>query len=386
MTRRFEVLLALAADWRNASRLPRTLREAGCRVTLMCSRAHLAWGTRYADVRIDAPADVGAFAELFKRHLTSHSYDWVIIADDPLLYALAACGDERWLDAVFPVDLRDGTARFVTSKSEFVEGCARAGLRVPPFRTCAGVAAALDAAREFGYPVVVKGDLGFAGDRVRVADDSAALVAACEELADGKALSVQAFVQGEVGITEMLYRRGELICYASWYKTRCWPTALGGSSVRQPIDHPDVLPAITALGALTRVHGFASVDWIHEKTSNALTLIEFNARPSSAVHLQRGGRGSFFARGIRVLLGGKTPASPFTAQGRDSQVRLFPQNVLQVVSERDLPGMLAWLPGRRSSADFPWHDPGLLAAYARRALGKAFSWSRGVAQRPKQAL
>lgn len=386
MARRFDVLLAAAADWRNASRLPYTLREAGCRVTLMCSRSHLAWATRYADLRIDAPADVAAFTEFFERHLGGHSYDWVIIADDPLLYALAERTTERQLDAVFPVDLHDGAARFVTSKSGFVEGCARAGLRVPRFRTCADVTAALDAAGEFGYPVVMKADLSSAGDGVRVADDRAALVAAYAELSDGKPVSLQAFVHGQVGMTEILYRRGEPICYASWYKTRCWPTGLGGSSVRQAVDHPDVLPVITKLGALARMHGLASVDWIHEKTPDALTLIEFNARPSSAMHLRHGGRTSLFARGIRTMLEGAPSSPPLAAQAGGALVRLFPQNLFQVVSEKDVAGMLAWLPGLRSSEDFPWHDPSLLARFAWRVVRKAFSRRPGVAFRPERAL
>jgi predicted ATP-grasp superfamily ATP-dependent carboligase len=378
---RFEVLLAAAADWRNASRLPYTLREAGCRVTLLCSRSHLAWATRYADVRIDAPADVNAFVEFFKRHLADNVYDWVIIADDPLLYTLAERADERQLDAVFPVDLRDGAARFVTSKSGFVEGCARAGLRVPPFRTCLDVTTALDAAEAFGYPVVVKADLSSAGDRVRVADDRAALIAAHAELADGKPVSVQAFVQGNVGMTEILYRRGEPVCYASWYKTRCWPTQLGGSSVRQAVDHRDVLPMITRLGALAKMHGLASMDWIHEKAADALTLIEFNARPSSAMHLRRPGRSSLFARGIRMMLEGKTPTPALVGETGGALVRLFPQNLFQVVAEKDVAGMLAWLPGLPSSADFPWHDPSLLASHVLRGVSKTFSRPRGLALR-----
>jgi carbamoylphosphate synthase large subunit len=383
--RRFEVLLAAAADWRNASRLPYALRQAGCRVTLMCSKSHLAWSTRHADARVDAPADAGAFAETLRRHLTTHSYDWVLIADDPLLYWLAENADEQLLDAVFPIDRRDGAVRFVTSKSAFVEGCARIGLPVPRFRTCADVDAALAAAGELGYPVVVKADLSSAGDKVRVADNAAELAARCRELSDGKPLSVQAFVQGKVGITEILYRHGEPICYASWYKTRCWPTSLGGSSVRHAVDHPSVLPVVKRLGQLTRMHGFASVDWIHETGSDILTLIEFNARPSSAVHLQRGGATPFFARGVRLLLEGRSPARPLVPEIGASAVRLFPQNLVQVIQERDVAGMLAWLPYRTSSQDFPWHDLSLLTAHARRAIGTAFLRSRNAAHPTRRA-
>jgi biotin carboxylase len=366
------VLIACASEWASPARLPRVLARAGARVTAFAAPGRPLRYTRFVHRHVRAPEPLDAFVAALRAHLAATGYDAVLIADDPLLTALAARRDEAWLDGVLPIARTHPWSRALASKAAFVELGAAAGLPIPPSRVCRAAADAHAAARELGYPFVLKQSSGFAGLGVRLVRDDAELTAAWDALAPGDAeLVAQRYVDGPIGNSVVYFHRGTPACWMSAFKTRTWPGPFGPSAARRFMHHDDVAPLLARVGALTGYHGFGALDWVLD-ASGRLQLIELNARPVPTIHMAPLA-GVDFARAFAESLAGTPSRQVPPAPPPDAPVYpMFPEDVWRAASEKALRlGDLLPRPGRFT--DLPWADPGLLFWHARRFAQVALS-------------
>src|SRR5262249_35827392 len=266
-------------------------------------------------------------AEALRDHLAAQTqaYDWVVIGEEPSLNELLERAGEIWLDGWFPVNRSPDSLRLITSKLALTEAAHGAGLAAPFSRTCGSQAEAEAAAELIGFPLVLKRHSGFNGEWVRVARDMESLRENFADLSDGRDLIVQQFVDGKVGMTEVLFDHGKPVCWTSSYRLLSWPGPLNASCVRQFMFHNDVERMLVVLGTLTGYHGLAGVDWIHERSTNRLQFIEFNARPTPGYHTAAGGVS--FSESIREMLGGSSIVRrPKVVNGSGPVVHMFPQS------------------------------------------------------------
>jgi predicted ATP-grasp superfamily ATP-dependent carboligase len=294
------------------------------------------------------------------------AFDWVIIGDEPTLAAVAEYQGQDWLDGWFPVDHRSSAdIDAMLCKRAFYEVAAPAGLRMPFSSICQGWDQVLAAVESAGYPVMLKAGVGMSGSGVFKVHDDAELEPAYAALIEmDSTMLVQRFHHGQVGSTDVLFDHGLPVCWQSSYSLMCWPTPLASSSARQFVLHPDVIDILTKVGQVTGFHGFAGVDWIQDRESGHLYVLEINPRPTPSYHLDRYSGVSFSSSLNRLLSAQRQSVEQATQQPvqQSGLIRLFPQNLYWSLSERNLPGFLhCW-------RDAPWHDPLLLCAYLRRVL------------------
>jgi biotin carboxylase len=353
--------MASSADWSSPARLPRVLRRAGCRVEVFCEPRRALAHTRFADQVHAAPDDLPAFVEALRAHLTAHRYDWVLIADDPLLAALAARAGEPWLDGILPIAAAHPHRALLASKAGFVDAAAACGLPAPASAVAHSAAEAAAAAERIGYPVMLKRSESFAGLGVRLAasaDEFAAAFAAVVDGGDGGAIVLQKFIDGPIGNTIALFDRGRAICWMSAYKVRTWPGPFGPSSARRFMSHPDAEPMLHAIGGLTGYHGFCALDWVCD-AAGRLIAIELNARPVPTIHLCRAA-GVDFSRAVRGLLdgGGAVQRPPALGDGAPV-IAMFPEDLYRASTEKS-GASFGWL------RDVPWADWPLCAWHWRK--------------------
>jgi biotin carboxylase len=228
------VLVACASAWASPARLPRVLRRAGARVHTLSAPGHALAVTRYADAHIAAPLELDGYVAALRRQLDRVRYDWVLVADDPLLSALAARRHELWLDGVLPIDGGHPASAALASKAAFCELGAAAGLPIPAARSCRTLADAEEALAAFGTPIMLKQSSGFAGLGVRLVERADELAAAFYAVDHGDLVVAQRFVAGPIGNSVALFSRGELLCWMSALKVRTWPGPFGPSSAQKP--------------------------------------------------------------------------------------------------------------------------------------------------------
>jgi predicted ATP-grasp superfamily ATP-dependent carboligase len=158
---------------------------------------------------------------------------------------------------------------------------------------------------------------------------------------------------------EVLFDRGRPRCWMASLKTRTWPGPYGPSSCRHFTMLAGMEVHLHAIGRAVGLDGLVALDFVYQPGSGAVHFIELNARPGPITHLG-GAAGADFAAAIRAkLVGGPRLAPVLRQAARERQVRLFPQDLLRSIAERDRASVAAWL---RPSAwrDVPWDDPVLL--------------------------
>jgi hypothetical protein len=260
--------------------LPHLLRDAGVSTTAF-SPWHLKLNP-YVSEHITASRDVDEAAEQIERLLASRHFDWVVIGDDDLLSALVERrhpAAPSWL----PFDPWDDDARsLLLSKHGFTEYAARAGIPVPNSHLATTVEEAMVHAHRFGFPVVVKGAQGSAGDAVTVVHDAPALRDAVSKiLRSGKHVLVQRYIKGPLASADVLYDRGDVVGYSARLLECPFPQTISPSTVRSRFDHPSVESIVRTVGAQTGFHGLAGIDFVQDETTGELFAIEVNPRPTA---------------------------------------------------------------------------------------------------------
>lgn len=255
--------------------------------------------------------------------LARRRFDWIIVGDEFLLRALAERPDRDAFAGWFPVDPLDaGALELLFSKFAFAQAGPRLGLAIPESFVAATLGEALAYAGVLGYPVVIKGDRGFAGLEVRIVDDQpAARAAAAAVLRRYGRVLVQRCIAGlRVGVGA-LYDRGEPLVYNSYRTECCFPTPTSPSTVHEFFAHPDVEHVVRSLGAATRFHGMLGIDFMVDSV-NGLHPIEINPRPTLGFAGTAANRRFFAPFVARFMRGERGPLVAY--DGREPAQTYFP--------------------------------------------------------------
>lgn len=343
------VLVAGLDPARNASRLPLMLAAAGCRITALCpndtSLAHSRLIERHVpNVRDDDPATVAAMRRTLEEH-----YDLVVIADEAMLIAMAS-RLQPWMRGVLPVEPEFEACRLILDKHRMLRAMSAAGVAIPPFVTVASSGDLAAAAAQLGYPLMLKDAVGCGGVGVRRVDAPDALASAFESLDPAGAVTLQRFVRGRAGCTDLLFDHGVARCWTSAYMLEQWPTPFDPATLREPVAEPRIEAMARAVGAATGFHGLGGIDWIRDE-DDRLYFLEFNARVTHVVGPAR----PAFAREIGAMLAG-VPATPHEIVLAPNPIPVFPTHFIRALKTRRAGELLGWLPFRTTSADLDWKD------------------------------
>lgn len=363
------MLIAGLDPSRNSARLPAMLGAGGCRVSALCpgdnSLAHSSLIERHIPTdRKDDEASV----EVFRRALEER-WDFVVIADEAMLFALAN-RLQPWMTGVLPVAAEVDALRLILNKHAMLRAMREAGVPVPPFVTVENGGDLAGAAAEIGYPLMLKDAVGEGGVGVRRVDGPDELAGAYRLLAPSGAVTLQRFVRGSPGCTDVLFDHGVPRCWTSAHMLEQWPTPYEPATVRAPVVEPRLEAMVRAVGAATGFHGLGGIDWIRS-ADDGLSFLEFNARVTHIVGPAR----APFGRAFTAMLAG----APFTPQEialAPDPIPIFPAHFVRAIKTRNLADLLGWLPFRRTSVDLDWKDHGvvrhelgqMITGAARRAL------------------
>jgi hypothetical protein len=372
-----EVLVTVGLDVTGVARLPKILHDAGCKVSLFAPSGLAITRSRFVDTHIVGPNRSDSLVDALRDHLTTNRdrYKLLIVGDQPLLNEIAERKSESWVAKWFPVDVTSAAVDLITSKSAFLASAAGAQLKIPSLRFCKNVTEARVAAKEFGYPLVLKVTTGFNGPGVRVVYDPIRLDLCFEELSGDDIVAVQRYVFGKTGQTEVLFSNGKPVCWSSSFTCASWPDQRAASCIREMTDHQDIERLLEGVGKVTGFNGFGSIDWVQDP-AGALFLIGFNPRPTPGYHLGKSFDADFSAA-ISSMLRGDVAARPVVNLSKKSNlIHMFPECCYLAIDRRDPMLFL------RSLSDAPWSDPSLLAAFSIRILTHYFPF--GLKKRVKQ--
>ncbi|HEX2540975.1 MAG TPA: hypothetical protein VHM00_07815 [Caldimonas sp.] len=301
----------------------------------------------------------------------SEKFDWVILGDEDIVLEVAEFTDKPWAANCFPVPPMGVAQSMMCHKTEFISACRTHGIAVPESRVCGDAKAALTAADELGFPLLMKADFGASGSTVWRLQSTSDLLETMPRAA-GRPFVLQAIVRGAAGVTEMLCARGTPLAIVSSLMRGIDPEPFGPASSRLYRKNVAAEAVAVRLAKLTGFHGFCGFDWVQEESGERrLHAIDFHARPTLGFHMAAVA-GVDFAAAAHHLVQGGTDAIASQLDGLEKLCHFFPKGMTLAWRKRDVLGMLRWLPGA-SCNDLPWTDPGLVAGLARRYWRTRFS-------------
>ena len=376
------VLIAAALDGDGAARLPKLYHDAGARVTLVSPAGFRITHSRYVHRHVASGESAGSVVQEMRELMRTQRFDAIVVASDPILYEIYRSHETAWIEPYLPVSAR-AAGDAIAGKNAFLELCRNENIRVPAFRICDSLTAALAAAADLGYPVVLKLDQGYAGGSVYRANDENEIRQVFAAGAIDKAFAVQCFIEGRVGTSAILYRCGKPCYVSSAYGRRCWPTPFSPHTFRQFVHHPQLRALAADLGRLLQYEGPAGIDWI-EDADGTLYVLEVNARPTPMHVMPQSLRS--FARGLRASLRGE-PAPVIPQGDRNGELAsVFPNDLYRVFEQRDVLGIVQWVLRFPFSRSVPWDDLPLLRIQVRQLLAYYGRQVAGIRQRAVSRL
>ncbi len=318
------------------------LASGGCRVFALVHPLSYAARSRHLSGVISGSWDPSETLELLRKHLASGvSYDWIIFADDPTMQEAARRSREEWLRPWFPVDPAGDKPEVLTLKTHFLEKAAAAGLPVPASRSASSAAELRDAAREIGFPLLVKPSSGFAGNGIYRADSLEELK---RQLFIPGTYSIQRVVEGQSGGTAILFQPDRPVWWHSSLRAKVWPEPYGPSSRRRCVYPPEIKYIVQELAPILGMRGFGELEWILPSEGGPPQLIEFNPRPPTYLYLT-----SFMGANLSAVLRAffSNQPAPIARFEIDSQeIALFPEDALQAAKQRDWWRLFRWSIGQ----------------------------------------
>jgi hypothetical protein len=203
-----------------------------------------------------------------------------------------------------------------------------AGIRTPEAIPVTEVSAE-EIAAKFGFPIVVKGRIGYGGQGVRIAPDLDALRAAtADDARDGAELFYERFVAGKkLDYAAAVGPSG--IEQELTYRVSRWHQPVGRATEVETIDDPQLVAFGRKVTDVAGCTGLLNMDVIRDD-KGVDWLIDFNARAF-------GGSSSFRAAGIDTSQGylraiGQRTAPPTRARPlSDVRIRVFPTCLEDVI-------------------------------------------------------
>lgn len=270
----------------------RTLAAAGYRVTSAATnrKAPGLW-SRSCSVRriIPDPRDgLDAFVTELGAIVREDPYDILIPVRDETLYALSLRREsfERYVEMCLP---EHKVVERALDKACLAEEAAKVGLAPPESQICADSGQALEVARTFGFPVIVKSVQTIVEVDGRVDRFPSRFVTNESEFAEVQERTGTCIVQRrEVGkvisFGGVVTERGLLASVVSRY-LRTWPPLAGNATFAETIAPPgELFEQIEALMAAMGWRGIFQLELI-EGDDGVIRAIDFNPRPYGSIGL-----------------------------------------------------------------------------------------------------
>jgi len=272
------------------SALPYLLARAGFAVDVITTSG-LPGASRYVR-KVDRLGTADAMVEMAWERISQRDrpYDWVIACDDPTLWSLN-CLD--WPADRKPRHLassQPGKPSHIYSKIGLSQALTAGGVQTPAYRVVASWEEVPRAAKELGYPVVVKTDSdrgGFGVCRCSNERDTRALSSRFW----GQPLLVQRCVVGQELDLSAIFFDGQLVHFAYSRIDRALRDAQAISAVRTffplPLVDEAVLQELRQLGRALDANGCVNLTCIDAADGSGRYYFEADMRPNAWVDMSR---------------------------------------------------------------------------------------------------
>ncbi len=260
--------------------LCRSLARLGYEVDIMAEAGSPAFYSRGCTRRLHLPSCSGRRFPQILREALDDGYNAVFVCNEEILEAITGLSEcEQWPGLVLS---RRSSLNAALSKFAMMRIAVESGVSIPRSLFPSGEAALPEIAAHLGYPLIVKGDRGEAGNHVRIVGRAADLIGAYRQVAalevvNGHGPMLQEFVVGTGYSVGGLFYDGQPLRLCAHRKVVGVPP-LGGLTVSGVTERDSALltEACKIFHAL-KYTGLGHVEFIKDD-QNRYRFIEINPR------------------------------------------------------------------------------------------------------------
>ena len=262
-----------------------------------------------------------AYREFLHEMVAKDSFDVILPLCEPL-QRIAWDLPEPFASRVFPSATHE-QRRLLDDRRAMYEFVANLGIPVPRMMPVTSPADFEPIARELGWPLVLRGTQGVAGQQVRIVQDQADLTTAYDALQSEspQPLFAQAFVPGTRTVMGTLLQDGAMLRAFAHRSLETYPGATGPSIRGRSIVDPRLLDHASRLFRALNWNGLALAEFMHGHDGEYY-FMEINPRPWATILIAEACGAPMIGAFIRRLKGESVDAQPPYVIGRE--VPVFP--------------------------------------------------------------
>jgi carbamoyl-phosphate synthase large subunit len=303
-----------------------------------------------------------SYAEFIQRVIEAENPD-ILLPTSETIYEILWRMQDRFTERVFPrTDARQRL--LLTDRREMYRFCESVGVPAPQSMPLSNQEAVSAAASEFGFPLVIRGTRGAAGDQVRIVPDLQSARDAYEDMcrrSPGEPFA-QAFVTGNRTLIGGLLDGGRCLQWFSQQTIETHPPVTGPSIRVQSLRDPVLTSYAERLFKNLQWSGLACAEFVRNEAGE-FSFLEINPRPWAAIHAAHQ-CGVPLLRLFAEYLQGRRAAAPIDFPD-GKQIALFPQYLAAKVRTRQLYGGRDLGPCWQALRAAPWVHPALLYHFFR---------------------
>lgn len=257
--------LIVCTDTHLAWPLPHLLARSGFTVDVV-SKSGFFKSSAYVNILFLIPSEESVTEHAIKivKEKQSGDYDWIIVAEDPLLLDILQANVSDDIKLKFlPVT---GPEHFthLHSKIGLADLMAKHGIPSPRYRTACSLSEAKIAAEELGYPVMLKVDQSSGGKGTYLCRSFADIVNH-NDVFDGKPVLLQEEIIGPLMNFSSLFFKGKLIsfdCSIALINDGDYGPSILRDYMPITYMHKEVAGELSKLGTVLGAHGFSNITCI----------------------------------------------------------------------------------------------------------------------------
>ncbi len=340
----FNVLIACLDNWNTTAEIPFILKKGGCNVTVYCSAKSWLLSNSYYDKWIESNADKKTYADELIGLMKSGTYQWIILADEPLIkYMNEEIDSEEMFIKIMPV-IKMQHRQALSSKRAFADFCIANAIGAPGYTTYNGEEDLDRIKTGLRFPVINKVDFSWGGVNMFVTNSYEEFLVNLHKIPRNENVMIQEFIRGNEIPVEALFYQGELMAYNTSKILQFDKGPFTYSTRRLYYDDKAIQPLLVELGKKLGLNSFVNITYVYSPETDKYYLLEADARPNSWMAYGRF-TGHDFSEGVKRIVSGDYTAGykempmkkPFV------EVALFYKDIMRALWQNELKGILRWV-------------------------------------------
>lgn len=193
------------------------------------------------------------------------------------------------------------------------------------------------------FPLLLKQDLSWGGGGIMLCNHNEEFVANMKKRNPEFDTVIQEFIEGDDIGVEALFYNGELIeCNIGLIKTY-FKSKFSFTTKRHYSTNERIEEELRNVGKQIGIHGFASIQYVYDRSTNSYYLLEVDIRPNFWVAYGRF-TGHDFSKAIHSIFNPNSIQKDIAKKnGSSVEVSIFYRDIIACVKQKNIKGLFYWI-------------------------------------------